>query len=211
MRDDHCIPCRKTGDRLPGMVAGRSPSCAMGVVSPSSPSPSSPFLPACRPTLGCSRNRSGITNMTVANPTYAPIPHPPQGFKSFAAFYPFYLGEHSLPTTRRLHLVGTTIALLAQSRAAVSLIPRILLILGDSVKDPTLRRLVERAITRTQALQMVGSLKLVLAGIVSAYACAWVSHFFVEKNRPATFKYPIWSLRGDLRLWWEVVTLQRGI
>lgn len=149
--------------------------------------------------------------MTVANPTYAPIPHPPQGFKSFAAFYPFYLGEHSLPTTRRLHLVGTTIALLAQSRAALSLIPRILIILGNSVKDPTLRRLIARAITWTQTLQMVGSLKLVLAGIVSAYACAWVSHFFVEKNRPATFKYPIWSLRGDLRLWWEVVTLQRGI
>jgi len=34
--------------------------------------------------------------------------------------------------------------------------------------------------------------------------------FFVENNKPATFTYPVWSLRGDLKLWWEVVTLQRG-
>ncbi|MDB5235028.1 MAG: rane protein [Hymenobacter sp.] len=39
------------------------------------------------------------------------------------------------------------------------------------------------------------------AGIVAAYGFAWVSHFFVEHNRPATFQHPWFSLLGDFRLY----------
>ena len=36
--------------------------------------------------------------------------------------------------------------------------------------------------------------------LVPAYALAWVGHFVIEKNRPATFTYPAWSFRGDHRM-----------
>ena len=41
------------------------------------------------------------------------------------------------------------------------------------------------------------------------YGFAWVGHFFFEKNRPATFQYPLWSLMGDWRMFFETVTGQR--
>jgi hypothetical protein len=41
------------------------------------------------------------------------------------------------------------------------------------------------------------------------YGFAWAGHFFFEKNKPATFKYPAFSLMGDFRLWFETVTGKR--
>lgn len=97
--------------------------------------------------------------------------------QSYAAFWPFYLGEHSSPLCRQLHFVGTTIVLGLVAAAIATMNPWLLL--GTP-----------------------------LAG----YGFAWVAHFGVEKNRPATFKYPLWSFVSDFRMWGAMATgkLWRG-
>lgn len=42
-------------------------------------------------------------------------------------------------------------------------------------------------------------------GIAAGYACAWVGHFFFEKNKPATFKYPMQSFASDFRMYGDVL------
>jgi hypothetical protein len=41
---------------------------------------------------------------------------------------------------------------------------------------------------------------LIAGAVLCGYAFAWVGHFFVEHNRPATFKYPFWSFAADFRM-----------
>jgi hypothetical protein len=85
-----------------------------------------------------------------------------QSLKSFAEFYPYYLGEHANRTCRRLHFIGSSLALLC-------------LVTG---------------LVRGQPLYFVYAL-------LCGYGFAWVGHFVFEKNRPASFKRPLYSFMGD--------------
>jgi len=52
--------------------------------------------------------------------------------------------------------------------------------------------------------------RFVLMALVCGYAFAWVGHFFVEHNRPATFKHPLWSFAADWKMWALALTGRLG-
>ena len=41
--------------------------------------------------------------------------------------------------------------------------------------------------------------------LLSGYGFAWVAHFFIEKNKPATFTYPFYSFIGDQKMFVEIL------
>jgi hypothetical protein len=73
----------------------------------------------------------------------------------------------------------------------------------------------EHSVPACRALHFVGSTLVIgvvfaaifynpwlwLAAPVVGYGFAWTGHFLIEKNRPATFKYPLWSLIADWKMW----------
>ena len=56
------------------------------------------------------------------------------------------------------------------------------------------------ALAQCGAAAALGNGWLVLSGVVTGYALAWIGHFVFERNRPATFRYPLYSLRGDFTM-----------
>ena len=90
---------------------------------------------------------------------------------SYKVFWPFYLREHSHPANRRLHFIGTTLALLVIA----------LVILSKNYF-------------------------WLIAFPIVGYGFAWIGHFKIEKNKPATFKFPFWSLISDFRMYFLWLT-----
>src|ERR1700733_5240944 len=74
----------------------------------------------------------------------------------------------------------------------------------------TCRRLHFTGTTIAVALQLTAVITqrwwLIAVSFVQGYAFAWAGHFFFEHNKPATFKYPWFSLMGDWRMWWDILT-----
>jgi hypothetical protein len=141
-------------------------------------------------------------------------------FETFEQFYPFYLSQHADRTCRRLHVIGTSIIvliiLLSRNgfKYGASLVPAMLG--GAAFCNLTSHRsdgLIEAAFMIQAYMMTVRSLtdswKAVAPAVgllVVGYGFAWVGHFYFELNRPATFIYPTFSLMGDFKLWYEVVT-----
>eukprot|EP01090_Pellita_catalonica_P009676 TRINITY_DN20802_c0_g1_i1.p1 TRINITY_DN20802_c0_g1~~TRINITY_DN20802_c0_g1_i1.p1 ORF type:complete len:196 (+),score=25.04 TRINITY_DN20802_c0_g1_i1:36-623(+) len=138
-------------------------------------------------------------------------------FRNFSDFYPFYLGEHSDPTCRLLHVIGTTIVILLILRK-----PRVMvsILLAGSVGYMAceLFRGLENGMLE---FALLGGLLLItnkfltntvgLEIIVVGYAFAWAGHFLFEGNRPATFIYPTYSLMSDFKMCFQVYTQQLGL
>jgi len=93
----------------------------------------------------------------------------PKSLHSFAEFYPYYLNEHNNRTCRKLHFIGSTLALLC----------------------------LWSLIWTHEPLFFV-------AALVCGYGFAWVGHYGFEKNRPASFKRPLWSFMGDWRMYADI-------
>ncbi len=74
--------------------------------------------------------------------------------------------------------------------------------------DPTCRTL--HFVGTSLALGCVAIAPLYPAALLAApvfgYGLAWVGHGVFEKNKPASFQHPLWSLRGDLRMWKLTIT-----
>jgi hypothetical protein len=83
----------------------------------------------------------------------------------------------------------------------------------------------EHAKRRTRAMHYAGTSLVVLIAAAAAvtsnwwllvampiagYGFAWASHMAIERNRPATFTYPLWSLAADFRMWWFWLTGRLG-
>ena len=75
------------------------------------------------------------------------------------------MSEHQNPVNRKLHFIGTLLALCSLA-----------------------------------AYFATGKKRLLGLAPILGYFFAWVGHFGVEKNRPATFTYPGKSLRGDFKM-----------
>lgn len=50
------------------------------------------------------------------------------------------------------------------------------------------------------ALVATGRWRWLPLALVTGYAAAWVSHFLIEHNRPATFQHPLWSFAADYKM-----------
>lgn len=62
------------------------------------------------------------------------------------------------------------------------------------------------ALTLVVVFIVIGKWWLFPLALVPGYGCAWIGHFFIEKNKPATFQYPLWSFLGDYKMIWLMLT-----
>lgn len=126
---------------------------------------------------------------------------------TYDEFWAHYLYEHRDQRSRWLHFVGTSGWLTSVGLSAAAsplLFPAAFALFAGSLGHGLLKGEGERPRWANMAVAVLApsaAAPLTFpAGVVFAYAMAWTGHFVLEKNRPATFKYPLWSFVSDLRM-----------
>ena len=131
-----------------------------------------------------------------------------QRIASFKIFWPYYLAEHKQARCRHTHFIGTTgflviltyficVNLWLLAALACSLFLGFYFFQQEGKSNAFW-------ILLTMIALMSWSEPRIFYAILFAYFWAWVGHFLIEHNRPATFQYPLWSLAADFRMWWEM-------
>eukprot|EP00055_Hartaetosiga_balthica_P016290 m.102290 g.102290 ORF g.102290 m.102290 type:complete len:210 (+) comp9075_c0_seq1:103-732(+) len=134
-------------------------------------------------------------------------------YKSFPEFFPFYLQEHSDVQCRISHYIGTTIVtfmmVLNPSTLFALMVGFIngylacgLFAFADNGLYEALVMLCTFFIVE---YSLSKSIKGAILALLIGYAFAWVGHFMFEKNVPATFIYPSFSLISDFKMLFQAI------
>ena len=122
-----------------------------------------------------------------------------------------FLPEHHDPRCRALHYVGTAAALEFSLGRPATLLSSAASVGADLAVNKPLESLrsglpeftVRLAVFFGLQWALLGSLDLAAVLLGVGYGCAWVEHFFLEKNRLTTFVHPTLSLMGDCRMFYD--------
>jgi hypothetical protein len=133
-----------------------------------------------------------------------------QRIGTFQEFWPYYLNEHQKSKCRHLHFIGTSGFVLLLLSQIFFVFPQMIAAVGIGLGIAHV--LFEQEgkrnafwILLTMIVLMAVASPVILGGVLFAYFWAWIGHFMIEHNRPASFVYPLWSLTADFKMWIEML------
>jgi len=157
----------------------------------------------------------GVFGLSALSLAVAPslVPSIKKPFGTFTSFYPFYLSQHAKLGTKLLHAIGTSFVVVTAVREPKLVVALFAAAFSGRAIFPFLRSFdtgIAEFITSIGSFFIVGknlgmSNSTLLSVPAFAYSFAWVSHFFYERNTPATFIYPSFSLVGDFVMFYELL------
>lgn len=137
---------------------------------------------------------------------------PARALTSFDSFYPRYIAEHSNIENRRLHLVATVFSIIMGTlnpAVVISLLSAVTsgLVVSRLAPFPPLLEMAVMISTYLFVGHVIlrSSKRIMLSVPLVSYGLAWIGHFLYERNKPATFEYPAFSLIGDYHMFLDCV------
>ena len=140
-------------------------------------------------------------------------------YPTFTEFYPFYLTQHSNDMCQKLHFLGTTITMILfvtdftffMATTPALMVGMSLRLVTKSMSHGFVEFIPMLIMSMILQKALSNSYKKGLYLALIGYFFAWVGHFVYEKNVPATFTYPLFSLAGDIRMWFGLLQKYTGV